>query len=303
MLQANHRGIYEYLWSEHKYVALSISIKAFQTTAGKLGKVPQCLTLLRRLFNHAAADKPELMTGILNAYMHIQPLIQRSERETLIKTLLEDFCAGAQLIYEFGLKLEETGLYGCRLFFPGVKAIYKFWDAQDHPGLWLLFGPFQLHLQPEYVVMRISRDCGLCQNEMREYLRALEESLTISDYKSWPVTLRNYLEHNNLVAQPGLKVHLHPRAKLNLFNTKNTCEICDSNEIAAVLALEKIWDNLPAADTIPFVPDFKLFQQCFDEIAAKSLINKNFDAVAGFEFINIAFEQQKRLEQGKPAQL
>ena len=48
MIQPAHRGIYEFLWSEHKNSVLSVSIKAFQGIASKLGKRPMLLALMKK---------------------------------------------------------------------------------------------------------------------------------------------------------------------------------------------------------------------------------------------------------------
>ena len=53
MIQTAHRGIYEFLWSEHKNSVLSVSIKAFQGIASKLGKRPMLLALMKKFAEHA----------------------------------------------------------------------------------------------------------------------------------------------------------------------------------------------------------------------------------------------------------
>lgn len=303
MLQPNHRGIYEYLWSEHKYVALSVSIRTFQTTAGKLGKVPQCLTLLRRLYKHAVAEKPGFLSGLLSAYMHIQPELSRISRERLVKQLLEDEAAGSQLIYDHVIDLNESCLYGNRLFFRGSFAVYKFLDAQDHPGLWILFGPFQLHLTFRQVYARIISQSGLGEHEVQDYLGKLSNSVPVAEFFQWPERLIKSLRLNNLVAEPGLKAHLHPRACFQ-FNY-DSCTINDDFDMqtVAALAIEEIWDNLTITNNqiIPVLPDFADFESAFLKITEN--MSQHFNAEEAYEYICNEFDRQKMIEQGKLSQV
>ncbi|GAB4280680.1 MAG: hypothetical protein Kow0029_25400 [Candidatus Rifleibacteriota bacterium] len=297
MLQPNHRGIYEYLWSEHKFVALSVSIKAFQTTAGKLGKLPQILTLLRRLQNHSTSEKPCFMDGLLNAYMQLKRHLNRRQRYELIETLLSSQKKGAELIYTQANKFKESTLYGCRLFFPIGKAVYKFWDAQDHPGLWCCFGPFQMHLNPQEVFNRVAQKTGMDAAEMRNLLKSLSTGLSIDNYQNISENIRSSLEHNNLVAKPGLSAYLHPRARTLLACSQETHKKYDLFSLAA-LALEKVWDEQP--ETISQLPEFSVFKNFFNrEALSEYCWNDNYRAEEGFEFLANVFYDQKHYEQGK----
>jgi hypothetical protein len=290
MIQENHRGIYEHLWSEHKYTALSISLKTFQTTAGKMGKVPQCLSLLRRLAGHALSERPDWLNGILNAYMHIKPLISRQRREEIIETLLSVPDHGSQMIFSDALALNEASLFGCRLFYPAQKAIYKFWDGQDKPGLWVLFGPFQLHLTPETVFWRLKKGANSSPNDLLQHISLLKSGIALQDYLSWPADLRELLENSNMVATPGSKAMLHPRANFAYQNFDLKDPRFNSEEIAA-MTLEKIWDQQPlSAENFPFVPEPHVFKDnCPDK--------QNWQTA--FSFIEQSFEEQKIREQGK----
>ncbi|MEW6712871.1 MAG: hypothetical protein AB1403_23840, partial [Candidatus Riflebacteria bacterium] len=188
MLQPNHRGIYEYLWSEHKYLALGVSIRAFQTTASRLGNVRQCQTMLKKLLKHALADRPEHLSALLSAYMLVKPYLSRSERECLIKTLLGNEETAAEMIYSAALQNQESTLYGCRLFFPLGRGVYKFWDAQHHPSLWMCFGPFQLHLTPSEFLYLATRRTDV--KDFREAFLKLTSGAQRSDYNSWPEKIR-----------------------------------------------------------------------------------------------------------------
>ena len=59
MIQTPHRGIYEFLWSEHKNSVLSVSIKAFQAMASKLGRRPMLLALLKKFAEHSYEEETE----------------------------------------------------------------------------------------------------------------------------------------------------------------------------------------------------------------------------------------------------
>ena len=49
MLQPSHRGIYEFLWSEHKYPVMAVSLKAFSGMASPIGSSPQALSVLPKI--------------------------------------------------------------------------------------------------------------------------------------------------------------------------------------------------------------------------------------------------------------
>jgi hypothetical protein len=298
MLQPNHRGIYEYLWSEHKYIALSISIRSFQTTAGKLGKIPQCLTLLRRLLSHAKSDKPEITGAVLNAYMHLKPHLSRAQREEIIETLLAKEAVGRQMIYDGAIKYDEASLFGCRLFFPLQKAIYKFWDAQDHPGLWQLFGPFQLHLTPPMVFKRLITANLASADELRNKLKQLQQGVSIEAYREWPETLREGLENSNMVAMPGVKAVLHPRAG-SMIDANDNFEFEFNLYHLAAFALEKIWDDSDQ-EQIGQMPEFEEFARYFNaERLREYNWRENFSCEEAFEFLTNAYNEQKQREQGK----
>ena len=288
MLQPNHRGIYEYLWSEHKYVALGVSYKAFNTCASKLGTIRQCLNLLRKLSNLALAEKPELISALLSAYMHVKPHLSRFEREDLIKTLLTEEQRAAELIYEAALKHEETTLYPCRLFFPPERGLYKFWDVQHHPGQWLCFGPFQLHLTHSSVYFKIRKEIG--HPELLDAIKALKAGVSNNEYPKWPEHLRQNLENNNMVAIAGTKAWLHPRADFEYSDV--SCSPPDfSIEEKAGLVLEKIWDSEEfGKEYFAQLPEETLFNQTFDSISDHFNWQRD-EAEAAYDFLNKAFSQ------------
>ena len=166
MIQQAHRGIYEFLWSEHKNSILSVSIKAFQGIASKLGKRPMILALLKKFAEHAYEEETERYNALLNAYDEIKKVLTRKERQIIIEALLENEDEAARLIYEMPLKYDCKVLSGCRLFFPREQGVYKFWDAQDRPGLWCCFGAFQLHLSTNQVMNKISISTGIDKEKL-----------------------------------------------------------------------------------------------------------------------------------------
>ena len=90
MIQIAHRGIYEFLWSEHKNSILSVSLKAFQGIASKLGKRPMILSLLKKFAEHAYDEETEHYNALLNAYDEVKKVLNRSERQLIMETLLVD---------------------------------------------------------------------------------------------------------------------------------------------------------------------------------------------------------------------
>jgi hypothetical protein len=298
MYQTNHRGIYEYLWSEHKYLALSVSIKAFQGTAGKLGKVPQCTTLLRRIANHGRSEKPELLEAMLSAYMHLKPLLARPDREEVVRKLMADIKEGSQQIFDLACKLNETSLWGCRLFHPFGKAVYKFWDVQELPGLWLCFGPFQLHLPPEDIVKRICRRCSLQVQQLKDFLINLKNGINYEEFQNWPEVLRQELENSNLTAPPGKKVSLHPRFELDYLEAKITPNFELDFEHFSAMALEQVWD-IVAPESIGQLPDLSDFEKGFNSLKNSLPDQTEFDVHTSYEWLSQLFKEQRQKEAGR----
>ena len=301
MFQPNHRGIYEYLWSEHKYLAISVSIKAFQGTAGKLGKIPQCTTLLRRIAMHGKAEKPELLNALLSAYMHLKPLVKRQQRELVVKKLLADLKKGSQMIFDLACQLNETSLWGCRLFYPFGKAVYKFWDVQELPGLWLCFGPFQLHISPENVAKRICKRCDFSPQELKKFFKDLKNGVNNDEYKDWPAKLRQEIENINLAATPGLKTSLHPRFEAdNIPENISTNDPVDLKHFTAMV-LEETWDKINP-ESIGILPDPDKFEKGYKNVTALVSQKSAYSSEECYEWLTEVFSEQKQIESGrKPA--
>ncbi len=286
MLQGFHRGIYEYLWSEHKFVALGVSIRAFNNTASKLGTPAQCLKMLKKLQNYALAERPEHLSALLSAYMQIKQYLSRSEREDLIKTLLIDENAGAEKIYAAALRFSETTLYGCRLFFPECHAIYKFWDVQHHPGLWLCFGPFQLHLTPEQVLFRALAAKVFSHEEWVRTCTRLEKGMANAEFASLNASLKTVLLNNNMVAGAGNYFWLHPRAGFNYESMQIVEHTLDLQHFAGLI-LESFWDSAEAGqETLATLPELEDFKLHFEKLKS---INSGHTCEEAFAFIQEAF--------------
>ncbi len=297
-IQPFHRGIYEYLWSEHKYSVIGVGLKAYQGMAARMGNHPHILQFLKKLGGFAQAEKPEKYNSLLNTYMHIKPLLQREECFHIIKTLLENEQEASCLIYNFALTREERSLYGCRVFFPQERGIYKFWDSQDRPGLWICFGPLQLHLSAAMVVKRLCEHTKSCAEELTEKLYCLRQGIDASDYSAWPVDLVEALENNNMVATPGKKVFLHPRFPLE---ETLSLENVDEADVfyAAAFTLEHIWDNHETNGLIGELPDYGLFSSNFNQSAMLHLDFKSgLSTDEAYDFLATLFWRQQTIENG-----
>ena len=276
MIQPPHRGIYEFLWSEHKNSVLSVSIKAFQGIAAKLGKRPMLLALLKKFAEHAYEKETERYNALLNAYDDVKSILSRQERQIIIETLLKDEDEAAKLIYEIPLKYNCKVLSGCRLFFPREQGVYKFWDAQDRPGLWMCFGAFQLHLTPMQVISKIVVASNVSVKEILHLLNSLKSGISYEEYSAYPQALRSLLQKHVMAAMPGKKsVWLNPR--INTDDLNENIEPIDSDLLeTSALAMEKIWDEaeyLP--DVISRVPDKDLFVEAFKPESLPYVVWKN----------------------------
>ncbi len=296
MLQPSHRGIYEYLWSEHKYQVLGVSVKALQNLAAKLGRQPHILHFLRRLEDLCAAEKPEWYNALLCAYMLVKPALTRQRRFEIIETLLSDQTTAAQMIYDEALVNSEKTLYGCRLFFSNRHALYKFWDAQDKPGLWLCFGPFQLHITTPEVFCRVACASDLSLAELQERLHCLKAGISNTEFNAWPEKLKFALDTNQMVATPGHKAYLHPRIILDSFSREPADKKYDLYHSAA-FALEKIWDGTSKTEPmIGNLPDFTEFIEAFN--SEKGNQSEGISTEEAWDFLAGVFWEQQCRENG-----
>ncbi|EKD82384.1 MAG: hypothetical protein ACD_39C01330G0001 [uncultured bacterium] len=233
--------------------------------------------------------------------MHIKPELSRAQRHEIIELLLVDEPAAAELLYRHALQLNEKSMYGCRLFFKGTQALYKFWDAQDRPGLWLCFGPFQLHLTAAQVFSRLALSSGTGVEELSKRLCLLNTGISEDEFLLWPEELRNGLLNNNLVAMPGRSAFLHPRARM-LVSEASVSPLQVDNYTIAALVLEKLWDSAEYPDeAIGHLPMHQDFLNAFRKgFLAEVEWQNDFCAEEAWDFIAGVFWQQKCAEAGQP---
>lgn len=300
MLQPSHRGIYEFLWSEHKYPVMGVSLKSFLAMASRLGRRPQILALLKKIADYAFEEKTENYNALLNSYLHVKPGLSRSRRQELIETILADADTAARMIYEEGLAAEEKSLAGCRLFFPRELAIYKFWDGQGRPGLWHCFGPFQLHLTPQQAFSRLSIESGVSPAELLPRLALLKKGISIEQFSEWPENFRRQLMLSNMVAIPGGQAaYLHPRIQPDQLMPVAEPLSLDILSTAA-LALARLWDNSEyIPEVIAQLPDYHEFINCFSSDSLPAVVwSGNFSAAEAFDMLGHLFWLQQAKDNG-----
>jgi len=299
MLQPCHRGIYEYLWSEHKYSIIGISIKASQSVAANMGRKPQLLSFLKKLAAWITYDRPEWYNSLLNAYMHIKPLINRQKRLAIIEEILENHSTAADSIFLTALQHQEKSLGGCRIFYSAEHAVYKFWDAQDRPGLWICFGPFQMHLTPEEVFNRVAMQSNIDLTYLKKLLEDLQNGIPLAEFETIPDSLRRELDINNMIAIPGSTAYLHPRINLAGFPESLFKQKSDIHSIAAT-TLERVIDLAPAeSKPLGMLPDYNDFCRNFSSDSLPHITwQQDFSGPEAFDFIASLFWERQCFENG-----
>ncbi len=243
-----HRGAYEHLWAEHRYSIVGLSIKHSRTAAGKLGRVPHLLSFLGFLARHRNERRRGLNHALLSVYDHLQPHLERTEREKLVEAVLSGDSNIDRMLYDLVCSTQKTGLYGCRLFFP-PRAPNKFWDYGEQPGLQVLLGPRMVHIPFAVVRKRLESLSGVRGAGLHERLAALRAGISRDEYDTWPELFRMALEDHLMVAVLPTAARLHPRVELPL----PEAVVQDVEPMhAALLALERLWDADP--DMIPHLP-------------------------------------------------
>ena len=214
------------------------------TDYDKLYVLNYVLALIKKFAEYAYEEETELYNALLNAYDEVKKTLSRQERQLIMETLFNDEAETARLIYELPLKYGDKTLSGCRLFFPREQGLYKFWDAQDRPGLWACFGPFQLHLTPQQVLGKISISTGISPKEIISMLNILKNGISVDEYSAYPENLRIKLQQHVMVAMPGKKsAWLNPRIIVSDFSENIEPLKVDQIE-ASALVMEKIWDEV-----------------------------------------------------------
>lgn len=295
MIQPNHNGAYEYLWFEHKYSVLAVSYRAYQNTGGKLGRNPQIIPFLNSLAHYNKIAEKEAYTSILNTYKHIKPMLSRKEKFEIISSLFTDVDNAKELIYSQVINKNEKSLPGCRVFYKRGAALYKYWDKDDYPGLWLCFGAFQLHLTPGFVIFRAAVQNDMDINEALKYLHLLRDNVDITTFNKWPAGLKRYLIQNNMVVLPGKTARLHPRIPLENYSYG---KIEVSNSIIAALIQEKVWDACINNDLeFPNLVDYETFEAEFSYDKFPYLNwNDNLEVRESYDFLVNIYYEQKQIE-------
>jgi len=287
-----HRGAYEHLWADHKYSAMAISLKFYQSVCRRFTpKSPQILFFLKQLFSIPGKPRAEEIPGILNAYEHLKRELSRKEREEIIEGILSRKVEFLDRVYELLIERRISFLYGCRLFFP-QKALNKFWDVDGGAGLWICLGPFLAFLSGPAVRVRLKARAQMSDRELDEILSQIKIGMNSESYDSIPPNLREALENILAIARPGKKVFLHPRFPYPLPSLELTEEF---RENVALLAIEKIWDEKP--EIVPELPSFvtwkeELCQDFFPEAKPGGIQTPE----EMWEQLYKAFEEQKKAE-------
>jgi hypothetical protein len=301
MIYEPHRGVYEFLWSEHKYNVMAVSYSDFTSVATRLGRKIKILSLLKKLGKCAFEERRENYRALLNAYMHIKEFLSRQQQEAVVKAILADEAEAACLIYRGAVRNFERALPGCRYFFNAKHSANKFWDSQDSPGLWICFGPFQMHLATQQVFQRIVAASGLEGAGVLEVLKELRQGLPMAEFAALPVGLIKALRDNNAVAEPGEKLaYLNPRIKLELCDPKRQDLINVEEKVYISLLLEHLIDNAEYPPELMGVcPELELFCEAEAELAPTFFAKpKGFSLEKAHTELAEAFAQRLRQDNG-----
>lgn len=251
MRRAGHRGAYEQLWSEQKFAVLAISSKRFMSGCRRLNqKAPRLLGFLDQLSGLSATPPAEPANAYLTVYGMVKQHLDRNRRRELVELLMSDPRAARDALFQDIATHRESALYGCRLFYP-FEAGFKYWDLQEQTGLWVLLGPWLLHLGYPAVRMRLEAS-GIGSSDLDDRLRRLAAGIDRSEYESWPSAFRTALQRHCLVALPGYKAFLHPRVAEQLPLPVAAVQE-EEPESAALIALERYWDEHP--EDMPLLPE------------------------------------------------
>ncbi len=301
MIQEPHRGVYEFLWSEHKYNLMAVSHTTFASMATRLGRRIKILSLLKKIGKSAFEERKENYRALLNAYMHIKPFNSRESQEKIVKAILENEKEAACLIYHNAIKNFERALPGCRYFFNPKYAINKFWDSQDTPGLWLCFGAFQVHLPTEHVFQRILRNNEIMAKEFIDILMQLKQGISHEKFKKLPTALIKDLRTNNMVAEPGEKsAFLNPRVRTELCTENAKAIEIESDLKYSALILEQLIDNSEyPPEHMGVCPQLGLFMEAEENLKATFFTKpKSYEIKASHTQLESLFKKRLTLDNG-----
>lgn len=303
MYQLAHRGIYEFLWSEHKYHVMAVSNKSYVGMGAKLGKTIRVLSLLKKIAACGYEEKTENYNALLSAYMHIREFIDRERQEEIIKAVLGDEDLAAFMIYEEALINYEKALPGCRLFYDNHFAVNKFWDSQHSQGLWICLGPFQIHLPTSVVFKRVlerSKILGaeISEKELSDLLTGLKRGMSYAEFNKLPAAFVRVLRENNAVAEPGhKKAYLNPRIDTDLCKPASGFFEMDDDISYAGLVLEHLADNAEyPPEFIGSMPNFEDFASASKDLEpfVESYVLKpgTFNENATYEKLSVLFAKR-----------
>ncbi|MDD3377794.1 MAG: hypothetical protein BWY02_01108 [bacterium ADurb.Bin157] len=309
MYQLAHRGIYEFLWSEHKYHVMAVSNKAFTSMGTRLGKTIRVLSLLKKIAECGYEEKTENYNALLSAYMHIREFIDRERQEQIIKAVLSDEDSAAFMIYEEAVRNYEKALPGCRLFYDNRFAINKFWDSQHNDGLWICLGPFQIHLPTAVVFKRMLQKSKILgaefsEKELSDLLTCLKQGMSYDEFTKLPAAFIGILRENNAIAEPGhKKAYLNPRIDTDLCKPASDFFKTEDDITYSGLVLEWLADNAEyPPEFIGSMPDFENFASALKDVApfAESYILKpdSFDVSATYQKLSVLFAKRSAEDNG-----
>lgn len=302
MYQHSHRGIYEHLWSEHKYSVMAVSMKSFTGMSTRLGKVPKLLAVIKRIAECAFEEKTANYDALLSVYMYIKDFITRKRQEEIVKAIMNDESQATYMIYEDAVKYDEKFLPGCRIFFNNTYGIEKFWDNQDKPGLWICLGPFQLHLTPQQVFNRMVMQLNMQPQDLLCIMKRIEKGISYDEFIKLPKNVVNVLRNNNAVAEPGeKKAWLHPRIIVDELVPKVDILEVPDNICYSGLLLETAIDKAEyPPELIGSSPSFEVFSEYFgSQIMNYCIIPENYDLHAAYNELTEAFSKRLAEDNGE----
>ncbi|MBF0408614.1 MAG: hypothetical protein HQM10_14790 [Candidatus Riflebacteria bacterium] len=258
-IKMHHRGAYENLWHDHKYSILAVSHKKFASGAKKAGSNPQrILGFLDFLANCSETSYSEVYEALLSVYNEVKSYINHNQRRSVIEKIVANDSTVCEDLFSIISDKKIEGLYGCRLFFR-KSPVFKYWDFGSFPGLWLMLGPFLVHVTPENVLQRITDECRIKADELAQILDELKNGLSKSKFAEYPTELQTSLRKNLLLSETGERYHLNLRFS-NYLSSEATTERNDSSETTfsrntenILLLIEKCWDSNPS--DIPLFPE------------------------------------------------
>jgi hypothetical protein len=301
-----HRGIYEHLWSEHRFAAIAVSQRRYHAVSSKLGRVPHVLSLLKILARIAGEPQDDRGQALLHAYQAARGDRDRRWARATIESLLAQPEDGAERIFRAALEDGNLAVTTSRLFSP-AGAAFKLWEPCDPPGLWVLFGPMQMHLEPEMVRNRLTRVADACGVDFPALLSELSHGLPAAKWEALPEALQKAGAAHLLVARAGTTIWLHPRAMECLLSDMRPTPtrreedpmMARAPERIAGAVLESRWDAFP--DEVGTLAEWDIFREWWISGMHPEPVSCKEDTItAGYAFLVEQFAHRQALEFGSP---